>query len=42
MPCNREKIIGIVVLVIGFRLAIGSWAHNWLGIIGSPAFGPID
>jgi hypothetical protein len=42
MPHNREEIIGIVVLVVGFFLAVGSWAHNWLGMIGSPAFGWID
>ena len=39
---DREKIMGIAVSVVGFLLAVGSWAHNWLGVIGSPRFGWID
>ena len=34
--------MGVAVSAAGFSLAVGSWAHNWLGIIGSPRFGPID
>lgn len=32
---------GIIITIIGFFLAVGSWAHNWLGI-GAPAFSWID
>lgn len=39
---GEEHVIGITISVIGSFLAIGSWLHNWLGLIGSPNFGLID
>ncbi len=38
----RKEILGIIILATGFFLAVGSWAHNWLAIVGSPNFGLID
>jgi nitrate reductase gamma subunit len=41
MLYDKKRILGIILIIIGFFLAVGSWVHNWLGI-GSPRFGLID